>query len=87
MTNREFWTRTLAVDFGYGWEELANTADPYDPTDMGRFVPESDMGDDNREHDLGFGCAYGIEYAAGVPFTVCETHGKVWPVTGHLSHA
>jgi hypothetical protein len=37
------WDHIYAIAHGYGWEELADIADPYDPDDRGRYVLESDV--------------------------------------------
>lgn len=42
-----FWATVYAASFGWNWEILAATADPYDPDDDGRYVP--DVLDTERE--------------------------------------
>lgn len=37
------WDHLYALVFGWGWEELAHQADPFDPTDDGRFLAERDV--------------------------------------------
>lgn len=78
IRTHDFWATVYAQDFGWGWEQLL-TADPYDTDDDSRFVSESDVSDSNRDHDLGFGCEYGVEWTdEGIPWHVCYAHDAQW---------